>query len=525
VRIVEVQNVAATRAEAVRSLLEARFRPGTDLAYAERRVIAVSVRDGDPVRFDATIYDSTVEKAFELLVDENGNELSRREVVLAPTTTESEFEDARGIVSLSPLFSASIAAGLVELYPPMPPSSTDSAGRRLVNVGVLVRAGSGLETNEVVSVHIPTQQIVRHASGAPESSRASAATCGPTVEGCGAIPGACTSSYLVEWPATDPVWRFTVTHPKCTTNVQPDATGLLLTEVYYQDELILERAEMPVLNVQYHANSCGPYRDWLWQEDCFQATGVDAGQGIRVTTGNPAPSTLCETGSDAGNFKGVAIHDQGSYLWLLTESRAGWYRYAMEWKLYLDGTIEPVFGFGAARNSCTCNLHVHHAYWRFEWAIGGVAGNQTTGINALERLVPESADLYSPVVSEGKFTRPVPDPTSDRWRIQNAESGTAYVLEPGYGDGDAVNDPYADADTWALAYNPSEINDPSGGGTQISINSWINGESLGGGKRLVLWYHAGYEHDTPEGAHESCELVGPRLVPYRKCSGNLGLDR
>ena len=79
---------------------------------------------------------------------------------------------------------------------------------------------------------------------------------------------------------------------------QSDGTGLELTDVYYKGRLILKRAEVPVLNVLYAGNTCGPYRDWLYSEDCFQATGTDvpsSGSGVRIA--NAPPSTLCESGS------------------------------------------------------------------------------------------------------------------------------------------------------------------------------------------------------------------------------------
>jgi subtilisin-like proprotein convertase family protein len=511
VRVRAVPNPAAARVEAIRRALET----------PDHRVLSVTVREDDPARFDAVIWDTTVEKAFQLVVDGNATVLSREAVEIEPMASELEFRDAKRILAESAAFGPAIASGEVELDSVMPPSTMDAKGRRLLNVGV-----TASHTNEIVSVHVPTGEIVRYDAGAPPTARANAFSCGPGVQSCFGIPsGSCETTYLVEWPSENPVWRFNVTHPSCTTTASTDGTGLLVTDVYYNDELILQRAEVPVLNVQYHGNACGPYRDWLWQEDCFQADGVDVSSGIRVTTGNPTPSTFCETGSDAGNFKGVAIHDQGSYLWLMTESRAGWYRYVMEWKFYLDGTIEPVFGFGATKNSCTCNRHDHHSYWRFEWAIGGTSGNQATGINRLEHRVPGSEDLYTPVTAEGKFVREAAVGSIDRWRIQNPQSGSAYLIVPGDEDSTANGDAYADADLWALAYNTSQINDPNAGATGIRINSWINGEALGDTKRLVTWYHAGYIHDVGRDGDEACELVGPRLVPYKMCSGNIGLDR
>jgi hypothetical protein len=60
-----------------------------------------------------------------------------------------------------------------------------------------------------------------------------------------------------------------------------------------------------------------------------------------------------ETGTDVGNFRGVALYRQGTEVVLVTEMEAGWYRYVHEWGFDAGGTIHPRFGFGATANSCT----------------------------------------------------------------------------------------------------------------------------------------------------------------------------
>src|ERR1051325_341907 len=100
-----------------------------------------------------------------------------------------------------------------------------------------------------------------------------------------------------------------------------NGTGIELRDVRYKGRLVLVRAHMPILNVKYDADACGPYRDWLDQEDCFHAIGTDVSPGIRVCS--QAPATLCESGSDAGNFNGVAIWDEGTSLWVRPGCAAG----------------------------------------------------------------------------------------------------------------------------------------------------------------------------------------------------------
>jgi subtilisin-like proprotein convertase family protein len=534
VRVTTVHNAAAAAAVSINETLAARYAPAAGRRFADQRVISVRPRLDDPSRFDATIFDYAVEKAFDLVLDAKGNELSRKTLPDQPARILAELADAEAIVREHPAFAAALTKAALTLYEPMPAVTVDADGRRLVNVGVVshAQAGAPIEKNEVVSVDLGSGNVVRYPSGAPPASRAELLACGPPSSGCGYATGPCSGYYQITWPAVDPVWKVKVRHPDCTTSVQGQGTGLELTDVYYKGRLILKRAEVPVLNVKYSGDSCGPYRDWLYSEDCFQAEGTDvpaSGSGIRVASA--PPSTLCESGtpgSDAGVFKGVAIYDQGDALWLMTETNAGWYRYVMEWRLHLDGTIEPIFGFGATTNSCTCNLHFHHAYWRFEWAIDatsdGTTDDPATGICTLEHRRTGTPDTFDPVTTEGTFVRPTIGSDQDFWRIKNPATGNGYILQPGPLDGNATGDSYGKWDLAALAENSGQIDDPNGD-TTINVDPWVSGEALGATKRLVTWYHATYTHDDPNGGGEPCELAGPKFVPLLPCAGSISLDR
>src|SRR5207249_4060986 len=120
--------------------------------------------------------------------------------------------------------------------------------------------------------------------------------------------------------------------------------------------------------------------DWQDQEACFDAQlGYDATPGYRVCSG-PA-ETILDSGSDVGNFRGVAIYVQGQEVVLVSEMRAGWYRYIREWRLHSNGTIRPRFGFAGTANPCTCNRHHHHVYWRLDFDIRTFWGNTVREFN------------------------------------------------------------------------------------------------------------------------------------------------
>ena len=67
-----------------------------------------------------------------------------------------------------------------------------------------------------------------------------------------------------------------------------NGSGVELRYVDYRGKRVLYRAHVPILNVKYSQDACGPYRDWQYQESMIQATGTDVAPGFRLCT---APAT------------------------------------------------------------------------------------------------------------------------------------------------------------------------------------------------------------------------------------------
>jgi Cu2+-containing amine oxidase len=224
----------------------------------------------------------------------------------------------------------------------------------------------------------------------------------------------------------------------------------------------------------------------------------------------PAPAqTILESGHDHGSFRGTAIYVDGEEVVLVCELQAGWYRYVSYWRLHADGTIRPRFGFGAVDNSCVCNRHHHHVYWRLDF----------DGVDATENGVREFND--PPVSGTSKWhsldheIRRERNPQRQRrWRVVNREGDERYTLVPGASDGHADN--FGVGDLWALRKRPGEIDDGVGftqdpQEARAHLNRFLTGQSISRAD-VVLWYAAHFAHDVHEeggGGH----IVGPKLEP------------
>ena len=145
----------------------------------------------------------------------------------------------------------------------------------------------------------------------------------------------------------------------------------------------------------------------------------------------PAPATtLMDSGVDAGSFAGVAVYVQGDEVVLVSEMEAGWYRYISQWRLHRDGTIRPRFGFAGIDDSCICDIHHHHAYWRLNFDIGAESRTRCrSGTTTRGRPGPWRTMRF-------EARRPRATHMSRKWRVVNTQTGAGYEIVPGH-DGQA----------------------------------------------------------------------------------------
>ena len=231
--------------------------------------------------------------------------------------------------------------------------------------------------------------------------------------------------------------------------------------MHYNGHLVLKRGHVPMLNVEYEPGGCGCYRDWQDQQVVFQADNVIT-QGVYAEP-DVAAETVCDTGGsggDIGSFNGVSAEKFADPLVLTTQFEAGWYRYTMKWKFYMDGRIQPVFGFAAIDASCVSYTHRHHAYWRLDFDID----------NPENDIVTEAA---APPPGGGGGGRPGPRPQVQvlqteakrvnnqpnlTWTVTDSATHRGYRIVPGE-ETELAADDFSIGDLWALAYHANEIDD------------------------------------------------------------------
>ena len=493
------------------------------LVDCDFRLLSLRFTDSDvksvdpcpPNRFTASVVDYTNGRMLLAQGDVAGLDIDSPgsievdDVSADPLPSADEFTAAVDVLRHDRTMRARIDEGSLEPYAPMPPvlDSEMPDGRRDRTVAIGLRENDGERSvHRIVGANLFSRRLIDIGDRFHF----------PPLKPCEPPPGAgsCPSTgstgqvSVTVSQAGQELWRFVAVRPAASSGT--NGSGIELRYVDYRGKRVLYRAHVPILNVEYLSGApggCGPtYRDWQNGETCFQANGVDVIPGFRLCS-SPA-TTILDSGSDAGNFKGVAIYVQGQDVVLVSELSAGWYRYISEWRLRSDGTILPTFGFTAIDNPCTCSEHVHHAYWRFDFDIRTAWNNKVEEFND-----PPLVGGSNWHTKSYETRRPRDASRKRRWKVSNVATGEGYVLVPGVGDGTA--DAYGVGDAWVLRYRGSEIDDGQGFTTdpalsRANLDKFRTPAEGVTGTDVVLWYAGHFRHDQ---AHAAGHRVGPELHP------------
>lgn len=530
---IEAAKFRVERSEAVQNLLRGtKYR---QLAFSYLENDAKSGKAQFSNGFRVVFYDYTNDRTIVAEGDFDGKEIIRvREEYYQPVPNDEEFNEAAAILQKDARFGEALKGDSMKAFRPMPPTTVLSGTtERLVNVGIDARDGSG--KNEVVSVSIKRGEVIRYPESAPATALAAPDSCGIASAGQGSTPyGVAGQSQVTLVQNGVTLWDMTVIRPSASSGTW--ASGIEIRDVKYKGKSVLKRGHVPILNVQYSPSVCGPYRDWQYAEGFFDAPEAGAtnpAPGIRVLGAGQIATTSVESGTDAGNFQGVAIYQQnvgfGNEIVMVSEMDAGWYRYIMEWRFAEDGTIRPRYGFAATNNSCVCYVHNHHAYWRFDFDIV----NPTNKVFQVER----GRRFLQPILTE--TNRNKNHQTRRSLLIQNSTGDEAYMLVPNLSDGTV--DTFGRNDFWVLRYKnvpggsplQNEIDDgwesiggecTDTGGSCINITKFVNNESVVN-QDVVVWYGAHFVHNG-DGEHRldpersgmvltGSHVIGPDIRPVR----------
>ncbi|MCU1288279.1 MAG: hypothetical protein JWN60_508 [Acidobacteria bacterium] len=487
-----------------------------------------------PTRFRIAFYDYTNDRAIVAEGDFSGKEpVTVREEFYQPIPNDEEFNEAVSILQKDAKLGEALKSESTKTFRPMPPTSVlDGTTERLVNIGLISPKGSG--ANEIVSVSIKRGEIIRYPESAPKTAKAAAASCGIPSAQQGSTPyGTAGQSQVTMIQNGVTLWEMLVIRPSASSGTW--TSGIEVRDVKYKGKSVLKRGHVPVLNVEYTQNKCGPYRDWQYAEGFFnapEAGSTNPAPGIRVLANGQVATTAIESGTDTGNFQGVAIYQQnvglGNEIVMVSELEAGWYRYITEWRFAEDGTIRPRYGFGATDSECVCYVHNHHAYWRFDFDIV----NPVNKVFQIER----GRKFMQPITTEINRNKNLQ--TKRNLLIQNSLGNEAYMLVPNLSDGTV--DEFGRNDFWVLRYKnvaggttvQNEIDDgwqsvggdctPTGGSC-INITKYVNNESVAD-QDVVVWYGAHFSHN--DGANRldpdrsgmvltGSHVIGPDIRPVR----------
>lgn len=472
-----------------------------------------AARARQPSRWRATVYDYTNNRA--LVVEdalEGGGQPDIRELGVQPVPSPDEFDEAVKLVARHDELGPALREGRLIAYPPMPPlirgdEAPGGGTERTLAVGLLPAEGE--RGHEIVGVNMTRRAVIRFDANAPSQAAAHNPICGiPYAAQPTASKGTAGQAWVTVSQGGTVLWRFLVVRPAASSGT--NGSGVELRFVDYKGKRVLYRAHVPILNVKYNGNACGPYLDWQWQEGMIQATGADVAPGFRLC---PTPAqTILDTGSDVGTFLGVGIYVQGQEVVLVSEMQAGWYRYVSSWRLHADGTIKPRFGFGATSSSCVCTVHHHHAYWRLDFDLRTPGHNRVREFN--DPPLSGSSKWHT---KRFETQRPRNPGRKRRWRVENTATGEAYDIVPGPEDGVATASPdwpFPQGDVWITRYRGSEIDTgvvATGPPFEANIGTFVTGEAVDD-HDVVVWYAGHSTHDLaaePPGSFG--HVIGPDL--------------
>ncbi len=324
----------------------------------------------------------------------------------------------------------------------------------------------------------------------------------------------------VSWPTVNPVWELCYLAPNNSSAAQ--GSSLEIRDAYYNGHLVMERSHVPLLFATYQSGLC--YRDWKNVNSSFlRADKVENPQRPAITTcdasvseteivdtcpfRNVSPGGSGNVGNSGDCFQGVQVEKYQDHLLLTANHSAAWYKYSSRFSFYLDGRIQPRFGFGNSDGTNFNITHWHHAYWRTNFDIDGPENDEV--------LANDSA-------MSTEFIGFRDSGSNNTWTIRDTVTNRGYRVEATREDYFVGTDPSGDghheADVMATKYRQigslPEYSDTPGsnnlGDCSVNENALVNGESIAN-EDVVFWYRTAVTDIANMGLE--CKFGGPVYYP------------
>lgn len=467
-----------------------------------------------PKHYRALYYDYANNKALAVEGNIDGRgELHISEDNRQPLPSPEEYDEAVSILREDDTFGRALRLGLLVPGPAMPPVLTSGKMEekvdRTINVQLLSPGGKSEFGNEIVGVNMVRRNVARYTEGAPADSTVAPQSCGIPNAGQHTTFNGAPGQYrfTVEQNGVT-LWEFIAVRPAASAGNPDTRSGLELREVKYRGKKVLRRINTPIINTNFANNTCGPFREWQWQEGMFQAEGRDLADGVR-DCGVRVATTAPDTGADTGNFRGIAFYRQGNEIVLVSELNSGWSRFKVEYRLDNDGTIRPRFGSAMTGNSCACSPYTQNVYWRLDFDLEGA-------VNTV-RPAKANGGWGKPRATEFRYHRQVENPAN--WLVQNPSTLSAYMIRPNLRDGASAAGAFGRGDLWFLQQRGDEISDTTCAGErgpEAKLNCYLDGEPLR--DDLVVWYGGHFNYNN-EGKANNPGLTGPSLLSGNYAQG------
>ena len=260
-----------------------------------------------------------------LIVKGNQGQPNPTEIVESkrqPLPNNEEFDEAVQILKeKEPDLNDAIRNEILKPYRPMPPlylqENPEGDIERTLCVGLRPLKGNKIASeardsknhHEIVAVNMIGKSVIRFDRRAPSNSSAEDTFCGsPSADQQTADRGTPGSAKITISRGKDLLWDFIATRPAASSGT--NGSGIELQYVNYKEKRVLRRANVPILNVEYDGDACGPYRDWQYEESWIEADGKDVAPGFRLCLSSA--KTILDTENDHGNFLGVAVYVEGN---------------------------------------------------------------------------------------------------------------------------------------------------------------------------------------------------------------------